>query len=97
MKKIKEVLILTKSVCKSQLQCLRYKWSALCMNFNSLPAEPKEEGMEKPWVQRQEKLSTLFHGHLQYSLSLNFNITLFLLENQFISFLSTGRSTFFLS
>lgn len=97
MKKIKEKLILTKSVCKSQLQCLRYKWLSALHELQQPTAEAKEEGMEKPWVQRQEKLSTLFHGHLQYSLSLNFNITLFLLENQFISFLSTGRSTFFLS
>lgn len=32
----------------------------------------------KVWVQRQEKLPILFYGHLQDTLSLNFNITFFL-------------------
>lgn len=52
MKKIKEMLILTKSVCKSQLQCLCYKWLSTLHELQQPTAEPKEEGMEKPWGQR---------------------------------------------
>lgn len=82
------MLILTKSMCKSHLQCLQYK---------CLSTLHELQQHRKALSAKIGKAVNTFHGHLQYSLSLNFNITLFLLENPFISFLRTGRSTFFLS